>query len=216
MCFSPEASFTAAAVITTVGVVALKKAPSKAYQLFACIPLFFGVQQLMEGVVWLSLLYERFAYFKDFSTAGFIIFAWVVWPFWMPLTIGLIEEDPKRKKILKGLLYVGIGVTLALTYTLMFRNVQAEILDCSIIYNFDVADNIHATFGILYLIVTVAPTLISKVSKVWLLGVMNVLAYVGTKLFISDRILSIWCFFAAITSVIVLWVILERNKESNG
>ena len=34
---------------------------------------------------------------------------------------------------------------------------------------FDVADNIHATFGILYLIVTVAPTLISKVSKVWLL-----------------------------------------------
>jgi len=216
MCFSPEASFTAAAVITTVGVVALKKAPSKAYQLFACIPLFFGVQQLMEGVVWLSLLYERFAYLKDFSTAGFIIFAWVVWPFWMPLTIGLIEEDPKRKKILKGLLYVGIGVTLALTYTLMFRNVQAEILDCSIIYNFDVADNIHATFGILYLIVTVAPTLISKVSKVWLLGVMNVLAYVGTKLFISDRILSIWCFFAAITSVIVLWVILERNKESNG
>lgn len=216
MGFSPEASFTAAAVITTVGVVALKKAPSKAYQLFACIPLFFGVQQLMEGVVWLSLLYERFAYFKDFSTAGFIIFAWVVWPFWMPLTIGLIEEDPKRKKILKGLLYVGIGVTLALTYTLMFRNVQAEILDCSIIYNFDVADNIHATFGILYLIVTVAPTLISKVSKVWLLGVMNVLAYVGTKLFISDRILSIWCFFAAITSVIVLWVILERNKESNG
>ncbi|MFT5513697.1 MAG: hypothetical protein ACI8SE_002106 [Bacteroidia bacterium] len=60
---------------------------------------------------------------------------------------------------------------------------------------------------------TVIPTLISKVPKVWLLGVMNVLAYAGTKIFINERILSIWCFFAAITSVIVLWIIEDYNKR---
>ncbi len=214
MCFSPEASFSAAAIITTVGVVSLSKASSLPYKLLGCIPLFFGIQQLAEGFVWLSLLYERFAFIKDVSASAFIVFAWIVWPIWVPMSMWQIEADVKRKKLIKSFFFVGVFVSLALAYTLVFRNVEAGILDCSIIYNFDVSENIHSTFGVLYLLVTVVPTLLSKVPKTWLLGVMNILAYVGTKLFISDRILSIWCFFAALTSVIVLWIILDEKKRS--
>ncbi len=58
MCFSPEASFTASAVITTVGIISLKKSQNTESKIMACIPLFFGLQQFAEGVVWLSLLYE--------------------------------------------------------------------------------------------------------------------------------------------------------------
>lgn len=216
MCFSPEASFTAAAVITSVGVISLKKARTSSYKLLACIPLFFGLQQFVEGFVWLSLLYERFAYLQNISAIGFVIFAWIIWPFWIPMVMGRIEYDNTRKKVIKYILYLGVFVSLVLTYTLVFRNVKAEILDCSIIYNFDVSTNIHAFFGALYLIVTVVPTLVSKVPKVWLLGVMNILAYAGTKLLISDRILSIWCYFAAITSMIVLWIIVEYNKREQN
>lgn len=214
MCFSPEASFTASAVITTVGLIALKKAPNRNFKLLAFIPLFFGIQQFSEGFVWLSLLYEKFYFLKSLSTIGFIIFAWVVWPVWVPLSIQGIELDSARKKVIRWFLYLGIFVSGALAYTLIFRDVRAGILDCSIVYNFSVSQDAHMIFGILYLIVTVVPTLLSKVSKVWLLGVMNIVAYAGTKLFISDRILSIWCFFAAITSIIVLWIVLEAKKRA--
>ena len=195
MCFSPEASFTASAVITTVGVVALKKSEDHPSKMLACIPLFFGIQQFAEGMVWLSLLYDQFLPFKSISTAGFILFAWVVWPFWIPFAIGGIEQNEKRKQIIKWVKYLGLFMTLALGYVLLFKNVQASIYDCSIIYNFNVSDDVHKLFGVLYLIVTIVPTILATGRWVWLLGVMNLLAYFGTKLFISDRILSIWCFF---------------------
>jgi hypothetical protein len=212
LCFSPEASFIAAAAITTVGAVSLHKATDNPTKILACIPLFFGIQQLTEGFVWLSLLYEQFAFLKGVSAAGFIVFAWIIWPTWIPLSMWKIEKNSSRKTILKVFLFFGIVISFILAYALIFRNVRPEILDCSIIYNFEVSKQIHQTFGVLYLIVTVVPTLLSKVSKAWLLGAMNVIAYAGTKLFISDRILSIWCFFAAIASVIVLWIIVDYNK----
>ena len=212
MCFSPEASFIASAVVTTVGVVSYKKATDTPTRTLAMIPIFFGLQQFSEGFVWLSLLYEHFAFLKEASSIGFIIFAWIVWPTFVPYSMWLIEKDVRRKKAILVFLFIGIFVSIMLAYTMIFRNLHAEILDCSIIYNFDVKKSIHKYFGILYLLVTVIPTLISKVSKTWILGVSNILAYVGTKVFISDRILSIWCFFAALTSVVVLLIIIDINK----
>lgn len=179
----------------------------------ACIPLFFGLQQFAEGVVWLSLLYEQFSFLKQISTAGFILFAWVVWPFWIPYAMEGIELNQGRKKILKWFKYIGLMMSCTLGYALLFRDVQASILDCSVIYSFNVSDDIHKTFGLLYLVGIILPTLISKASKTWLLGAMNLIAYFGTKIFISNRILSIWCFFAAITSIIVYWIILDYNKR---
>ena len=215
MCFSPEASFIASAVVTTVGVISYKKATDLPSKRLALIPIFFGLQQFSEGFVWLSLLYEQFAFLKDTSSIGFIIFAWIVWPTYVPYTMRLIETNERRKKMMSIFLYLGMFVSVMLAYTMIFRDLHAEILDCSIIYDFDVSKSVHKYFGILYLIVTVIPTLISKVSKVWILGVSNILAFIGTKVFISDRILSIWCFFAAFTSIVVLWIIIERNKQND-
>ncbi|MFT5723307.1 MAG: hypothetical protein ACI9JN_000416 [Bacteroidia bacterium] len=97
MCFSPEASFTAAVVITTVGVISLKKATDYPTRILACIPLFFGIQQLSEGFVWLSLLYERFAYLEGISSSGFIVFAWIVWPTWVPYAMRLRQMQAEKR-----------------------------------------------------------------------------------------------------------------------
>ena len=213
MFLSPEASFTASAVINTVGIISFKKSPNTESKVMACIPIFFGIQQFAEGVVWLSLLYDQLSFLRHASTSVFILFAWVVWPFWIPYGMEGIELNKSRKKILKWFKYVGLGLSCTLGYALLFRDVQAAILDCSVIYSFNVSDDIHKTFGVFYLIGIIAPTLISKANKAWLLGAMNLLAYFGTKIFISDRILSIWYFFAAITSIIVYWIILDYNKR---
>ena len=172
MCFSPEVSFTASVVITTVGVISFKRATDTPGKLMACIPLFFGIQQFAEGFVWLSLLYDQYAHIQQISTAGFIIFAWIVWPFWIPYAIGKMEQNANRKRILNVFKYIGAVTSALLVYVLLFRNVQAEILDCSIIYDFDVSIGLHIWFGVLYLAITVLPSLISKVSKMWLLGVV--------------------------------------------
>jgi hypothetical protein len=54
MCFSASVSFTAGTALIALGAVTLKKAGHGAELAYAAIPLLFGVQQLIEGLLWLS------------------------------------------------------------------------------------------------------------------------------------------------------------------
>jgi hypothetical protein len=57
MCFSATASFTAGAVLLGVGALTLRSALTSRQRHvlpFAAIPLLFAIQQLIEGVIWLT------------------------------------------------------------------------------------------------------------------------------------------------------------------
>lgn len=54
MCFSATASFAASALLTGVGVMALRAVRRPEERLFALVPLLFATQQLTEGLVWMS------------------------------------------------------------------------------------------------------------------------------------------------------------------
>jgi hypothetical protein len=53
MCFSALASFTAAAGLLGIGTVTVRRAGA-ARAAYAAIPLLFGIQQLLEGMLWLT------------------------------------------------------------------------------------------------------------------------------------------------------------------
>jgi hypothetical protein len=58
MCFSASASFIAGATLSAVGLATLRMTKRKAEIPFAMIPLLFGVQQITEGMIWLSFRNE--------------------------------------------------------------------------------------------------------------------------------------------------------------
>ena len=51
MCFSATASFIAGTTLSVVGVATLRKTEARTELPFAMIPLLFGIQQLIEGVI---------------------------------------------------------------------------------------------------------------------------------------------------------------------
>jgi len=55
MCFSAPASFLAGTALLAVGAVTVSKASARAEVPFAAIPVLFGVQQLIEGALWVAL-----------------------------------------------------------------------------------------------------------------------------------------------------------------
>ena len=55
MCFSPQADFTAGAVITGVGVQTLRRVRVRRELIVGALPLLLGIHQLLEGFVWLGL-----------------------------------------------------------------------------------------------------------------------------------------------------------------
>ena len=73
MCFSATASFSAGAVLTGLGAVSLSKASSPREYPFASIPLLFGIQQITEGFVWLSMTHPDYAFLQEGSMWFFLL-----------------------------------------------------------------------------------------------------------------------------------------------
>ncbi len=111
MCFSAVASFTSGAILVTAGAFTLSHVRSRASLPFAMIPLLFGIQQGIEGVVWLTFGSEPL---HTISTYMFMLFAYVFWPVYVPLTIWLIEKQRVRKKLLAGVAMIGLAIGLYL------------------------------------------------------------------------------------------------------
>ena len=92
MCFSAEASFVGGVIITAIGVATIRKVHKPSQIIFACIPLFFGLQQIAEGFLWLALQNPEFAGIQKPAMYWFLIMAEVFWPFMVPLSVLQMEK----------------------------------------------------------------------------------------------------------------------------
>jgi hypothetical protein len=230
MCFSASASFGASAVLGVVGVIAVAKARTKPQRLFATIPLIFGIQQLSEGLLWLSLKNTEMASCKSLLTYIYLVFAMAVWPFWVPFTIWLLEKDNKRKKLIRGFVWVGAIVAVGVCFILFSYPVKAvtpfcfecpinsgESLRNHLHYEFSIPQmvkNMIIAFSVLYIAATIITPLISSIKKMKWLGIVFLVSYLFAITFYNGFVISVWCFFAAVLSFVVLWIIIDLRKLS--
>lgn len=217
MCFSANASFTAGIVISTIGVVTLKKVQAPSQIVFASIPLIFGIQQLSEGVLWLSIPDPAHAMAQQVATYTFLFFARVVWPLWVPLAIFLLENEGKRRKMEMVLLLMGIGVSVYFILTLLLEPTEAVISEHHIFYKQDYPASLKLYSGIFYGVVTILPLFVSRFKRMWLLGIIVGVSYIMATFFFKHYAFSVWCFFAAIISMSVYFIMNEvRTSYAKG
>ena len=214
MCFSAGASFGASAVLAVTGILTLQKAENKSQYLFGAIPLFFAIQQFTEGVVWLSLSNPDYASLHMMFVYLFLFFAQVVWPVWVPLSVLLLEQKQNRKMILVVLTVWGSIVSLVLAFSLVYYHPVAQINSCHIQYLLTFPLSTYWFSPIFYFIPTVIPLLISGVKRMWVFGITILLSYIITEIFYLEFSLSVWCFFAAILSVIIYYLMNTIRQNS--
>ncbi len=212
MCFSAGASFAASSVLLVVGIVTIRKASTPAQRLLACIPLFFSFQQFIEGVLWVSLQNTAYASLQVPSTYGFLMFAQVIWPIMVPLAILQLEHEPRRKKMLHAFLACGIITSLFLFYCIVVFPVSAVIGEHHIKYELDFPKPFMIFCNIFYFIPTVISPLISSMKKLRWLGLTILVSYIISRVFYQNYVISVWCYFAAVISIVVLLIIFSLNK----
>lgn len=207
MCFSASASFGVSAALLIGGVATLKRAKSATFISFAAIPILFSIQQFSEGFVWLSLTNESFAEWHQTSTMIFLIFAQGVWPALVPFSIWLLEENGLHKKVLGVIAIFGLAVGSYLLYCVLNLPINSKISGSHIFYDLDFKHSTIKYSGVFYFIPTVLPALISKTKKMMYFGTTILLSFIVTKLFFSDYLISVWCYFAAALSILIYWII---------
>lgn len=215
MCFSETASFGAAAILTTIGVFTLKKVEKPNQVLFASIPLLFAAQQFVEGFVWMSLLHPKYAALEYYATFGFLLFAQVLWPLFVPLSMYNLEMKKPQKNILLIVAFLGIFISIYRLFWLLDVNVTAMIIENHITYKFDTKSEFVKLYNVGYFLTTVLATFISTRKKMKALGIAIFISVIISRVFYYQYFISVWCFMAAIISVFVYFII-KGMKETNN
>lgn len=199
MCFSATASFAAAALVTAAGVYATSRVGNPREWPLAAMPLFFGVQQTIEGGLWLTLPTSPQGAASWLSHA-FLVFALIVWPVLPPMAALVVESDALRRRMIGACALVGGGVSAYFAWMLLTQPHHALIAAGHIQYDIGATP---VSVGGAYIVATTLGLLISSRRAVALLGLIVLAGSIVSYVAYIDTFISVWCFFAAAASVVI-------------
>lgn len=220
MCFSAQASFTAAALLTAGGIYCLRKARplGKAYLPLALFPLIVGIQQTAEGLVWTGFALENRSLIFT-AALSYLFFVWMVWPVWVPYMTARLEPGRKRRTFFYTI--AAIGILLGLQFYLpLFQGPEwfdVVIKNHSISYQCKLITQPVLPRYSLYLtyltFIALAPILSSHLYlRLW--GICLTLFVPVTFFFYRYADISVLCFFAAIMTLYVIYIVHTEGKDA--
>ena len=236
MCFSATVSYSAAVVLVATGVYAVRQARRlpPPYWLWALVPVFFGLQQAFEGQVWQALAAGD-ASAGDASAAvpyalGFHFFSHFLWLWWLPLCSYLVEPGQGsttgklRRRVIAGCALFG-AFAGTLVYAVMLRHpewMSVAVRGHSIIYDFSAPYrspiDLPITPMMLYGLTILVPLFFSSHRLINIFGVLVVLSMAFAGFAYNKAFVSVWCFFAALLSLYIVYMIrrLAAASKSQG
>jgi hypothetical protein len=220
MCFSAQASFIAAAGLGIIGCLTFTKVRNYKSMLLAAGPSIFALQQAVEGFVWLGLRNPNcYACMLPVATLFFLFVAAVVWPLLIPLSLYILEYQPRRKKLLLGMVGAGSISVLISLILWVYMGIAPQIVDHHINYAFAsvsvhqwMVDWITMIDLFLYSLATIASFFISSVPQIWILGILVAASFIISYIFYYLAFGSVWCFFAALMSITTCYILSRYNK----
>jgi len=60
---------------------------------------------------------------------------------------------------------------------------------------------------------TIAPLFISSIKRIHFVGTIMGLSFIVSAIFYKEFLISVWCFFAAIISFVVFYIIKDAHKK---
>jgi hypothetical protein len=224
MCFSAEVSFTAAAILLPAGAIGVQRAyrTNRRYLPLAALPIFFGLQQLFEGLVWTGNALSSDPMIQRYSLA-YMFFSWLAWPVWVPLSTYFLEPCGRRYVYLTFAI-IG-GMLGAIQYFPYFAHegwLVTKFLPHAISYQgtvlFDFLMRRELT-NALYLFVIIVPLLTSSDRRAQIFGILISVVATVTYLFFEFAYISVFCFGGAVMSLYIVYAVfraeaLEREKAA--
>ena len=211
MCFSVEADETLGLAVGVVGVDALRHVSRPAQLPLAALPIVFAAHQLNEAFVWWGL---EGTFSDTVATAAAWIYLLVafVFPFVVPIAVALVEPEPARRRVMAGFGALGAVVSVVLIAALVRGGANATIEDLHISYSVDVAYG--RQLAVLYVLTVCGAFLASSDRRIVLVGACNLAAVTVLGWFLMSGVISLWCAWAAVISVLIAGYL--RNPVPGG
>ncbi|AWM41906.1 hypothetical protein GobsT_69700 [Gemmata obscuriglobus] len=223
MCLSTEVSLATGTALVTIGGHCARTAwrRNRAYVPLAVVPVLFGVQQLFEAGVWVGLDRASPVLVKT-AALGFLFFAAALWPCWLPIAAAAIEEQRAKRKLFYAFAWVGVGFALTVYLPVVARaNDGFRVVPVRHSLRYDVSGvptgvgALGALGQALYLAAVSVPPLLSQDRRVRVLGAGLVASAAVSELVYWYAFTSVWCFFAALLSLYLAFVVHRVPEPSD-
>lgn len=216
MCFSSQASFIAAGLLSIIGFISIQLSRSKKEYLLALTPLLFAIQQALEGLIWIFL--PQHTCLATLPTYGYLFFAFIFWPLWVPFIVINNEKGIWIKMALYTALAAGGLVSLFFARSLFIYGATATIAGNHISYTLgeSLSFFMGAFLNCMYCIATVVPFFIARQPLFWLFGSLLSISYVISFIFYYQSFGSVWCFFAALLSSLIVYIIYSKHAHTTN
>ena len=208
MCFSAEASFATSAVLMPAGIYCIRRAAAdrRDHLPLAAIPVMFSVQQFCEGLVWVGIARGD----PDLARRGalaFLLFALVVWPFWIPFATLFRAAHRRDRRWLGWVATTTLVISLFLYVPLAMHArewLHPGILHHSVIYEFEMASAFRSipreVWQLSYLAVVITPLIVAEDRRFRVFGALLLASAALSQAAYSYAFISVWCAFSAILS----------------
>ncbi len=201
MCFSAEADVVAGLVVTGVGVDALRQVHRPSERALGALPVLLGAHLLVEAVVWWGETGHVAASTGRMAMWAYLAFALCVLPVLVPFAVRAVEPDRHHRRPMGRL--GAVGVLLAAAYLAAMVDGPVDVRAEGRHLAYDLGMDHGGLLAAVYVVVGCAPLMLSTHRRVALFGVGNLVAVVGLAWIESSALTSLWCAWAALTSVAI-------------
>jgi hypothetical protein len=218
MCFSATGSFAVSGVLAGLGGASIVRNQSPSLRMFAATPLVFAAQQATEGAVWLTLGSAPHETLHRVAVYAYLICAMVIWPSWLPWSLRLAEREPGRRRPLTAIAVWGALFSACALFVLARGRPTAIIAGHSLRYEYGAsgAFPLPLLYFLAYALPVVVPLFVSTVNQARTIGTLLIVSLGATVLIQRHALTSVWCFFAAILSGVILLAIEQERRAAAG
>jgi hypothetical protein len=209
MCFSPDADAVVGGIVVVIGVDALRHVREPKQILLASLPLLFGLHQLDEALVWLGLQGRISEPIQRVATWTYLLFALAALPALVPVAVLAIERSSARRRVIAVFSALGIGVGVALGVSMFRGSVNAAIDGRHIAYDVSALHQ-GGQVTALYVLAACGALVLCSYRDIAALGLLNLVAVPVLMSLTVSGFISLWCFWAAIVSVVIDYHLRRR------
>ena len=166
-----------------------------------------------SAVLWLTIPSGDVSYIQIYATYFYLLMALVIWPFMLPYSVYKMEFDLRRKKLINRFFTGGVILSIYYAFCLVKFHVNPSISGFHVEYINDFPVKAGYLAFAIYLISTIAPLFLSTVKKMNLFGILITISCFVTGIFYKEFLTSVWCFFAALISAVIYFIIKESDSS---
>lgn len=214
MCYSPEADLIAGLVVGAVGVDAMRHVDDRRDLALAAIPLVLATHQLVEAVAWWGLQGRVTDDIGGVAVGLYLVLALAIVPVLVPYAVWRSEPASERRTAMFPFVVLGVCVAAVLLGSMASSPYEATIGGRFIAY--DVGAPEGGALAVLYGIAVCSPLLMSSYRGIFVLGVLNVAAFTLLSWLLAAGFISLWCIWAAVSSVLIARHLREAASETGS